>query len=145
MLVVGEHDLVKVHIHSLHPGMILEECLKWGTLHDIKIDNLEEEAEAQVQLQNGIADEAVVFDNNDKAMNEHTEDGHQLAEVESQDAAAVTETEDVKSITDGSYEVQKVSMMSEPVSLSDYKESKKIGWLQSARVKDGQRSYTASE
>ncbi|MGE5418391.1 MAG: DAK2 domain-containing protein [Acidobacteriota bacterium] len=47
MLVVGEEELIKVHIHSNHPGKVLEICLGWGELHDVKIDNMEEEAEAQ--------------------------------------------------------------------------------------------------
>ena len=49
MLVVGEEDLVKVHIHSNHPGKVLEICLSWGSLHDIKIDNLEEETQARLE------------------------------------------------------------------------------------------------
>ena len=49
MLVVGEDDLVKVHIHSNHPGKVLEICLSWGSLHDIKIDNLEEETQARLE------------------------------------------------------------------------------------------------
>lgn len=50
LLVVGEEDLVKVHIHSNHPGKVLETCLQWGSLHDIKIDNLEEEAAARQEM-----------------------------------------------------------------------------------------------
>ncbi|MGE5397801.1 MAG: DAK2 domain-containing protein [Chitinophagales bacterium] len=45
LLVVGEEDLVKVHVHSKNPGKVLETCLNWGSLHDIKIDNLEEQME----------------------------------------------------------------------------------------------------
>lgn len=40
-LVLAEGDSVlKVHIHSAHPGAVLEMALTWGTLHDIKIDNM---------------------------------------------------------------------------------------------------------
>ncbi|MGE5543337.1 MAG: DAK2 domain-containing protein [Bacillota bacterium] len=49
VLVVGENDLVKVHIHSNHPGKVLEVCLSWGTLHDIKINNMEEETQARLE------------------------------------------------------------------------------------------------
>ncbi|MGI6548990.1 MAG: DAK2 domain-containing protein [Syntrophomonadales bacterium] len=49
MLVVGEDELVKVHIHSNHPGKVLEICLSWGTLHDIKINNMEEETQARLE------------------------------------------------------------------------------------------------
>lgn len=44
MLVVGDDEIVKVHIHSNHPGKILETCLQWGQLSDIKINNMLEEA-----------------------------------------------------------------------------------------------------
>ncbi|HEX3012320.1 MAG TPA: DAK2 domain-containing protein, partial [Syntrophomonadaceae bacterium] len=43
MLVVGGDDIVKVHIHSNHPGKVLETCLQFGTLSDIKINNMVEE------------------------------------------------------------------------------------------------------
>lgn len=43
MLVVGGDDLVKVHIHSNHPGKVLETCLQFGSLSDIKINNMLEE------------------------------------------------------------------------------------------------------
>jgi DAK2 domain fusion protein YloV len=40
-LVIAEgSDFMKVHIHSAHPGMVLESATSWGTLHDIKIDNM---------------------------------------------------------------------------------------------------------
>jgi len=44
MLVIGGDDMVKVHIHSNHPGKVLESCLQWGSLSDIKINNMVEEA-----------------------------------------------------------------------------------------------------
>ena len=43
MLVVGEEDIVKVHIHSNHPGKVLETALQFGQLSDIKINNMLEE------------------------------------------------------------------------------------------------------
>jgi DAK2 domain fusion protein YloV len=49
MLVVGEPDLVKVHIHSNHPGRVLENCLQWGELLDIKINNMLEEVHEHIQ------------------------------------------------------------------------------------------------
>lgn len=44
LLVVGDREMVKVHIHSNHPGLVLETCLEFGSLHDIKINNMLEEA-----------------------------------------------------------------------------------------------------
>ena len=40
MLVVGANGLIKTHIHTNNPGAVLEEALKHGELHDIKIDNM---------------------------------------------------------------------------------------------------------
>jgi DAK2 domain fusion protein YloV len=40
-LVVAEgSDFMKVHIHTSRPGVVLETAMAWGTLHDIKIDNM---------------------------------------------------------------------------------------------------------
>ncbi|HKL12810.1 MAG TPA: DAK2 domain-containing protein, partial [Halanaerobiales bacterium] len=40
LMVVGDEDIIKVHIHTNHPGIILEYALKTGSLRDIKIDNM---------------------------------------------------------------------------------------------------------
>ena len=40
LLIAGEGDTVKVHIHTDHPGTVLETCLVFGSIHDIKIDNM---------------------------------------------------------------------------------------------------------
>ena len=40
LLVVGDENVAKVHVHTNHPGEVLELCLKRGTLHKIKIDNM---------------------------------------------------------------------------------------------------------
>src|SRR5690606_29238349 len=37
MLVVGNDTVVKVHIHTNHPGEVIEHALKLGSLRDIKI------------------------------------------------------------------------------------------------------------
>jgi DAK2 domain fusion protein YloV len=40
-LVVAEGaDVMKVHIHTSRPGVVLESAMSWGSLHDIKIDNM---------------------------------------------------------------------------------------------------------
>jgi len=40
LLVVGGEGLIKVHIHTNNPGLVLEKALKLGELTDIKIDNM---------------------------------------------------------------------------------------------------------
>lgn len=54
MLVVGEENLIKVHIHSNHPGKVLETCLQWGSLSDIKINNMLEEAHLHLDNLNSL-------------------------------------------------------------------------------------------
>ena len=48
ILVVGEEEIIKVHIHSNHPGQVLEICQQWGSLSDIKINNMLEEVHEQL-------------------------------------------------------------------------------------------------
>lgn len=43
LLVVGTNDLVKIHIHTNNPGLILEYSIALGELSDIKIDNMSEQ------------------------------------------------------------------------------------------------------
>jgi DAK2 domain fusion protein YloV len=43
LIAVGTAELVKVHIHTNHPGQVLEVGLAQGTLHDVKIDNMAEQ------------------------------------------------------------------------------------------------------
>ena len=40
VLVVGTDDVAKVHVHTNHPGQVLEHCIRLGELHEIKIDNM---------------------------------------------------------------------------------------------------------
>ncbi|MGM0472185.1 MAG: DAK2 domain-containing protein [Bacillota bacterium] len=40
LLVIEGEDYIKVHLHTNHPGLVIEEALAVGTLADIKIDNL---------------------------------------------------------------------------------------------------------
>ncbi|NLB72821.1 MAG: DAK2 domain-containing protein [Firmicutes bacterium] len=40
VLVVGTSDVAKVHIHTNHPGQVLEHCIRLGELHEMKIDNM---------------------------------------------------------------------------------------------------------
>lgn len=40
MLVIDDDEIVKVHIHTNHPGFVLEQALKLGELTSIKIDNM---------------------------------------------------------------------------------------------------------
>lgn len=43
LLVVGNEKTAKVHIHSNHPGLVLECGLKYGSLRSVEINNMEEQ------------------------------------------------------------------------------------------------------
>ena len=54
LLVVGDENVAKVHVHTNHPGEVLEQCLKRGSLHKIKIDNmLDQHRESFVMAEDG--------------------------------------------------------------------------------------------
>lgn len=40
MLVIDDDEIVKVHIHTNHPGFVIEQALKLGELTNLKIDNM---------------------------------------------------------------------------------------------------------
>jgi uncharacterized protein len=48
LLVVGNDNLIKVHIHTNHPGKVMEAALELGYLSDIKIDNMRLEHKHQI-------------------------------------------------------------------------------------------------
>ncbi len=54
LLVVGESDLIKIHIHTDGPGQILDICTKLGDLTDIKIDNMQLQSETISQAAGNI-------------------------------------------------------------------------------------------
>ena len=40
MLVIDDEEILKVHIHTNHPGFVLEQAIKLGELTNLKIDNM---------------------------------------------------------------------------------------------------------
>lgn len=56
LLVVNDDEIVKVHVHTEDPGLVMQEGLKYGSLIKIKVDNMRNQHEAQVQkIDNGSA------------------------------------------------------------------------------------------
>ena len=45
LLVVGYDRITKVHIHSNHPGLVLECALKYGSLNSVQVSNMEEQSQ----------------------------------------------------------------------------------------------------
>ncbi|TDO87824.1 hypothetical protein DFR79_11338 [Halanaerobium saccharolyticum] len=52
IMVVGSDDIIKIHIHTNHPGVLLEYGLKKGKVFDIKIDNMRKQNQEKVKLEN---------------------------------------------------------------------------------------------
>ncbi|MDD4371026.1 MAG: DAK2 domain-containing protein [Anaerostipes sp.] len=50
IVVVADDDIVKVHVHTNHPGKAIEKGLTYGSLTSMKIDNMREEHEERLQL-----------------------------------------------------------------------------------------------
>lgn len=46
LLVVGTDEVVKIHIHSQNPGLILKYAIQYGSLHEVKISNMLDQNEA---------------------------------------------------------------------------------------------------
>ncbi|MCG0274662.1 MAG: DAK2 domain-containing protein [Thermosediminibacteraceae bacterium] len=40
LLITGMNNVVKLHIHTNHPGEVLEKAIRWGELSKVKIDNM---------------------------------------------------------------------------------------------------------
>ncbi|GGE36071.1 DAK2 domain-containing protein [Streptococcus himalayensis] len=49
LLVVNDDEIVKVHVHTEDPGLVMQEGLKYGSLVKVKVDNMRNQHEAQVQ------------------------------------------------------------------------------------------------
>lgn len=45
LMVVGSDQVIKIHIHTNHPGIILEYALKVGSLQNVKIENMNMQTE----------------------------------------------------------------------------------------------------
>ena len=50
VLVVGDRETVKVHVHTFHPGTIIEFAISLGSVHDIKIQNMDDQHEDFLQI-----------------------------------------------------------------------------------------------
>lgn len=48
LVVVSDDEIVKIHVHTNHPGLAFEKGLTYGSLSRMKVDNMREEHEEQV-------------------------------------------------------------------------------------------------
>lgn len=57
MLVIEDEEIVKVHIHTNHPGFVIEQGLKLGELTNLKIDNMKYQHEERISSSEEAEDE----------------------------------------------------------------------------------------
>lgn len=51
MLVIDDDEIVKVHIHTNHPGFVLEEAVKLGEMINLKIDNMRHQHQSLISAE----------------------------------------------------------------------------------------------
>ncbi len=54
MVVAEGTELLKVHIHTQRPGRVLDMAADWGTLHDIKVDNMVDQFNKNKHIQHPV-------------------------------------------------------------------------------------------
>ena len=60
LVLVADDEIIKIHVHTNHPGQVLEECLKYGALTSIKIENMREQHTEKLSLSDAAASEETV-------------------------------------------------------------------------------------
>jgi len=50
VLVVGDKETIKIHVHTCHPGNVIEFAISQGSVHDIKIQNMDDQHEEFIQM-----------------------------------------------------------------------------------------------
>ncbi len=50
-MVVGNENIVKIHVHTNYPNKVLKTALREGTLHDIEIGNMEDQRKEEVGIE----------------------------------------------------------------------------------------------
>ncbi|MGT2753000.1 DAK2 domain-containing protein [Streptococcus porcinus] len=58
LMVVNDDEIVKVHVHTEDPGLVMQEGLKYGSLIKIKVDNMRNQHDAQVEKTNTVRPKA---------------------------------------------------------------------------------------
>ena len=67
LVVVSDDEIVKVHVHTNHPGLAFEKALAYGSLSRMKIDNMREEHQERVIQDSGrLAREQAAREQEDK-------------------------------------------------------------------------------
>lgn len=59
MLVIDDEEIVKVHIHTNHPGFVLEEAVKLGEMINLKIDNMKHQHKTIIEESASVNDRKI--------------------------------------------------------------------------------------
>lgn len=73
-VIVGNEEVVKTHIHTANPGAVLSYALQYGSLHDLKIDNMKDQHRE------------TIFTDEEKAAEGVTDGAENVADVADDDA-----------------------------------------------------------
>ena len=55
LMLVSDDEVVKVHVHTNHPGLIIEKALKIGALNGLKIDNMRIQHTNKIDFSNSVS------------------------------------------------------------------------------------------
>jgi DAK2 domain fusion protein YloV len=58
VIVVGDANTAKIHVHTLHPGELIEFAISQGSVHDLKIENMDDQHQEFVQMRRAPMPEA---------------------------------------------------------------------------------------
>lgn len=76
VVVVADDEIVKVHVHTNHPGLAFEKALTYGSLTSMKIDNMREEhQEKLIRDAETVAKQQAEGDQREDEPKEHKADG----------------------------------------------------------------------
>ncbi len=76
VVVVADDEIVKVHVHTNHPGLAFEKALTYGSLTSMKIDNMREEhQEKLIRDAETVAKQQAKEDQREDEPKEHKADG----------------------------------------------------------------------
>lgn len=66
MLVIDDEEIVKVHIHTNHPGFVLEEAIKLGEMINLKIDNMKHQHKTIIEESASVNDRKITTEEKSK-------------------------------------------------------------------------------
>ncbi|WP_041595813.1 DAK2 domain-containing protein [Halanaerobium hydrogeniformans] len=99
IMVVGDDDIIKIHVHTNHPGVLLEYGLKKGKVFDIKIDNMKKQNIEKVEKEKDPAFDHSEFHFEDKAVSGTTEAKPEKAQTEDKEIEAKDSESEVIEVT----------------------------------------------